>query len=245
MSAGGDRSSTRPHTTAVVLAGGTGTRIGATVPKQLLELRGRPLLAYALETFDRSPVVDDILVVMAADHVDAVRHWVRDAALRKVTGVVPGGSTRSASARRALAAIANAAGDVLIHDAARPFVTAEIIAACSSALRSYDAVGTAVPSADTVVEAVDGVVTVIPSRDRMWRMQTPQAFHLRTIRAAHDLAAQDAEFEPTDDCGVVLRYLPDVPVALVRGDEENIKVTTPLDLQIADLIARRRARSSS
>jgi len=223
---------------AVVLGGGTGQRLGAGQPKQLLALGGRTLLEHCVAAFDQAPGVDEVMVVMARGHVEPVKLMLADGGYRKVTAVIEGGASRSDSARIALAAISGDMSDigVLIHDAARPLVDQRIIADCVAALGTHDAVGTAVPSSDTVVLAEDGVMSHVPPREQLWRCQTPQCFRLAVIARAHALAAADPEFAPTDDCGVVLRYLPDLPVHIVRGSERNIKVTYPHDLAVAEAL---------
>jgi 2-C-methyl-D-erythritol 4-phosphate cytidylyltransferase len=125
---------------------------------------------------------------------------------------------------------------VLLHDAARPLVDQRIIASCVAALADHEAVGTAVPTADTIVVVVDGVMVHVPPRETLWRCQTPQCFRLPVIMRAHQLAAADPDYAPTDDCGVVLRYLPEVPVHIVAGSERNLKVTYPSDLAVASAL---------
>ncbi len=164
---------------------------------------------------------------------------------RKIVGgqvsvIIEGGVTRSDSVRNALAYLAarypEAETGVLLHDAARPLVTQQIIADCAAALEKHDAIGTAVPTSDTILVVADGVIAGVPARETLYRAQTPQGFRLETIARAHALAAADPAFTPTDDCGVVLRYLPDVPVHIVQGSERNIKVTYPSDLPIAEAL---------
>src|SRR6202000_549694 len=111
-----------------------------------------------------------------------------------------------------------------------------IIADCVAALQRVDALGVAVPTADTIVVVENGVMTQIPRRDSLRRCQTPQGFRLPVITRAHELALADPDYEPTDDCGVVLRYLPDVPVHVVPGSEHNMKITYPRDLAIAQVL---------
>jgi 2-C-methyl-D-erythritol 4-phosphate cytidylyltransferase len=229
---------------AVVLGGGTGRRLGASQPKQLLTLAGRTLIEHCVRAFDQAPGVDETLVVMADGYVERVKQLLASADYAKVTAVIPGGVARSDSVRVALAAITPAADrradcGVLLHDAARPLVDQRIIADCVAALRSHDAVGVAVPSSDTIVVAADGVMSHVPPREQLWRCQTPQGFRLSVLARAHALAAADPDFAPTDDCGVVLRYLPDVPVHIVQGSERNIKITYPQDLAIAEALLPR------
>jgi 2-C-methyl-D-erythritol 4-phosphate cytidylyltransferase len=227
---------------AVVLAGGTGQRLGLAAPKQLAMVGGRPILARAIEAFDAAPQIEEILVVMAPGHLTEAELIAKPYA--KVSRVIEGGANRTESTLRALAALEPLPGDgrVLFHDAARPFVDGRIIAECVAALDDAEAVAVAVPSSDTVVVVEAGRVVEMPRRDRLRRFQTPQGFRLATIRAAYELALADpgfAESTPTDDCGVVHRYLPGVPIMVVPGSEQNIKITHPVDLLIAEQITSR------
>jgi 2-C-methyl-D-erythritol 4-phosphate cytidylyltransferase len=225
---------------AVVLGGGVGQRLGAGMPKQLLTLGGTTLIERCVAAFEAAPGVDEILVVMARGYTGQVEALLADR-YRKVTAVIEGGQTRPDSTRVALAAIAagGASGDdcgVLLHDAARPLVDQRIIADCVAALREHDAAGVAVPASDTMVVTGNGVMQSMPRRETLHRCQTPQCFRLPVITRAHELAAADPCFSPTDDCGVVMRYLPGVPVHIVPGSERNIKVTYPQDLAVAEAL---------
>lgn len=223
---------------AVVLGGGTGSRFGAARPKQLLQLSGKTLVERCVAAFAGAPGIDEILLVMPPAYHDEARGLVGD----RVSAIIAGGVTRSHSVRNALAYLCAAypAADtgVLIHDAARPLVTGQIITDCLAALRRHDAIGTAVPASDTILIVGNDVIADIPPRDTLYRAQTPQCFRLDVIARAHALAAADPHFIPTDDCGVVLRYLPDIPVHIVPGSELNLKVTYPADLAIAEAILR-------
>jgi 2-C-methyl-D-erythritol 4-phosphate cytidylyltransferase len=224
---------------AVVLGGGVGQRLGAGVPKQLLTLGGRTLVEHCVAAFDQAPGIDEILVVMARGYTEQVKIMLADGGYRKVTAVIEGGAARPDSTRVALAAIASAEpGDcgVLLHDAARPLVDQRIIAECVAALRVHDAAGVAVPASDTMVITDNGVMQSMPRRETLLRCQTPQCFRLSVITRAHELAAADPDFAPTDDCGVVLRYLPDIDVHVVPGSERNIKVTYAQDLAVAEAL---------
>jgi len=223
---------------AVVLGGGVGTRFGAALPKQLLTLDGKSLVEHCVAAFAAAPAVDEILLVMPAAYHAEAKTLVGD----QVSDIIEGGVTRSDSVRNALAHLGArhrpTETGVLIHDAARPLVSQAIIAACAAALAEHDAVGTAVPASDTILVVGDGTIAHIPPRETLYRAQTPQCFRLDVIARAHALAAADPDFAPTDDCGVVLRYLPDTPVHVVPGSESNIKVTYPLDLAIAEALLR-------
>ena len=227
------------RTVAVVLAGGSGERFGTPVPKQLLLLAGRPMIEHSVAAFERAPGVDRILVVMAAGHADEVSALLEAGGYGKLSKVIDGGPTRTESARRAIAELGEDECDVLFHDAARPLVSQQIIAAAVAALADHRAVGVAVPSSDTIAVVGDGVMTAIPSRDSLARCQTPQGFRLSVIRRAYQLADADPQFgelPATDDCGIVLRYLPELGVHVVPGSERNIKITYPRDLRIAEAL---------
>jgi 2-C-methyl-D-erythritol 4-phosphate cytidylyltransferase len=225
---------------AVVLGGGTGTRFGAAMPKQLLTLNGKTLVEHCVAAFAAVPGIDEILLVMPSAYHDEAKRLVGD----RVGAIIAGGATRPDSVRNALAHIGArhdpADTGVLIHDAARPLVTRQIIAACVAALPDHDALGTAVPTSDTILAVADGAIAHVPPRETLYRAQTPQCFRLETIAKAHALAAADPAFQPTDDCGVVLRYLKDVPVHVIPGSESNIKVTYPSDLAVAEALLRTR-----
>jgi 2-C-methyl-D-erythritol 4-phosphate cytidylyltransferase len=227
---------------AVVLGGGTGTRFGGALPKQLLTLGGKTLVEHCVAAFagapraDGAPGIDEILLVMPPAYHDEAKRLVGG----QVGAIIGGGAARSDSVRNALAYIGarydQAETGVLIHDAARPLVTQRIIADCMAALNEHDAVGTAVPTSDTILVVADNAIAHVPSRETLYRAQTPQCFRLETIAKAHALAAADPAFTPTDDCGVVLRYLPDTPVHVIPGSESNIKITYPSDLAIAEAL---------
>jgi 2-C-methyl-D-erythritol 4-phosphate cytidylyltransferase len=229
------------HTVAVVLAGGSGERFGTGVPKQLLPLAGRPLVEHSVAAFEQAPGVDTVLVVMTADHAGQVREVLTGNGHHKLTKVITGGRTRVESTWRAIEELGDAECDVLFHDAARPLVDQQVIAGCVAALSEHRAVGVTVPSSDTIAVVSDGVIASMPRRDSLVRCQTPQGFRLSVIRKAHRLAAADPHFgdlPATDDCGIVLRYLPEVKVHIVPGSERNIKITYPRDLAIAEALLR-------
>ncbi|GAB3993060.1 IspD/TarI family cytidylyltransferase [Glycomyces albus] len=236
-------STPRPSTLAAVLAGGTGSRMSADLPKQLLEVAGRPLLAHTLAAFEASESVDEVVVVMAESHLEQAHAVAVDAGATKVAAVVPGGVDRSASSRAALAWALERSGPegrLLIHDAARMLVSPTLIDAVAASLDRHEAASAAVPSTDTVVEVrgEDGAeyFASVPDRESLRRVQTPQGFRIATLAAAFTAAAADPAFRATDDGSVVLRYLPGTPVAVVPGEEHNLKVTEPLDLTVAGAI---------
>ncbi len=221
---------------AVVLAGGTGTRVGLSIPKQLIKIAGKPIIEHTIATMQASPLIDEIIVMMAPGYLDDIRAIVKKGDYDKVTQILEGAGTRNDTTATALAALGDQECNVLLHDAVRPLVSQTIISANVRALQTYEAVDTAIPSADTViaVHPDNGSIADVLPRHLLRRGQTPQSFRLSTIRAAYAKAAQDPQFTATDDCTVVLRYSPEVPIAVVPGHERNMKVTEPIDVYIAD-----------
>jgi ribitol-5-phosphate 2-dehydrogenase (NADP+) / D-ribitol-5-phosphate cytidylyltransferase len=220
---------------AVILAGGIGARVGLQIPKQLVKIAGRPILEHTLAVFDAHPDVDEIIVMMATGHLDDVRAIVRSGGYDKVVRILEGADTRNATTLRALDALGDRDCKVLLHDAVRPLVSARIIADCYAALDRYDAVDVAIPSADTIIEVTpENTIASIPPRANLRRGQTPQAFRASVIKEAYARAAADESFVATDDCTVVLKYSPEVPIGVVTGHERNMKITEPIDVYIAD-----------
>lgn len=230
-----DSTANRLRTVAVVLAGGTGSRVGLDLPKQLLKVAGRTIIEHTVESLQSCPEIDEILIMMTADFVPDAERLLLRSDLPKVTRVLSGGADRNASTRAALAALGAQECNVLFHDAVRPLLPNRVVQACVKALETYEAVDVAISSADTIIRVnQDDQIVEIPERSLLRRGQTPQGFRLSTIRRAYEVAARDPDFHATDDCGVVLRYLPEVPIYVVQGDEQNMKVTYPLDLFLAD-----------
>ncbi|GAA4970002.1 2-C-methyl-D-erythritol 4-phosphate cytidylyltransferase [Nonomuraea thailandensis] len=232
----------RLRSVGVLLAGGVGQRVGLGTPKQLIEVAGRTIIEHSLAVFEAAPEIDEIVVLMTPGYADRVREIVARGGYRKVSKVVEGGSSRTESTWRALAALGAEECNVLLHDAVRPLLEPRIITECVRALETHEAVNVAIPSSDTVLVATpEGAIGEVLDRSRLRRSQTPQCFRLSVIRRAYERAMADPGFAglpATDDCGVVLRYLPEVPIHLVQGSERNIKVTHPADLHIADLLFR-------
>ena len=231
--------------TAIVLGGGVGERMGLNLPKQLLKVAGRTILEHTVAALASAPEVDEIIVMMTATHLEVAQELAVRAGLGKVVAVIPGGSTRNETTERAIAEVSGRLkpGEddriLLFHDAVRPLLSPRVVTDCVAALQRHQAVDVAIPSADTVVvtrtHGDEGeFITEIPDRSRLRRGQTPQGFWLSTIRRAYEIASQDPNFQATDDCSVVLKYLPDVPILVVQGDDQNMKVTHPLDVYLID-----------
>ena len=246
---------------AVILAGGIGARVGGNTPKQLLPLQdSKSVLEHAVDAFEQSPYIDEVCIVMHPDYIAHAEQMLLANAWQKVRHIIPGGKERWESSVNAIRQvrgerlevkgketncqlpIANSHNTVnlLLHDAARPFVSQDIIARVCEALEDHEAVTVAIPSTDTVYEMVDGKVARIPQRSTIMRAQTPQAFRLELIAEAYakalgvdicDIQACSACHLPaTDDCGVLFNHMPKTPIHIVLGEEQNKKITFNEDI---------------
>lgn len=219
---------------AILLAGGTGTRLGADRPKQFLRVRGKTILEHAVDAFEQHPDIAEIAIVSHPNFVREVEQIVEQRSWKKVKHVLAGGKERSDSSLAALKAYKGRDVNLLLHDAVRPLISAALIHRVCEALASHEAVGVALPAVDTIVEAADQYIRSTPDRSSLRRMQTPQAFHNTLISKAYERALADPKFKATDDCGVVVKYLPEVPVFLVEGEESNLKLTYKEDLPLLE-----------
>ena len=218
---------------AVILAGGTGSRMGVSEPKQFLEIAGRLVIEHAIDAFESQEGVDEIAVVMHPSYIARMQEIIARNAWKKFGKLLGGGEERFMSSLAAIRAYENVPDvNLLLHDAARPWISQEIIARLVEALKTHEAVGVGIPSTDTVWEVREGCIAGIPDRRNMWRAQTPQAFRLPLIREAYERALQDPHFQATDDCGVLMRYMPQVKIFTVLGEEQNVKLTYKEDLDI-------------
>ncbi|MDQ1738664.1 MAG: 2-C-methyl-D-erythritol 4-phosphate cytidylyltransferase [Pseudonocardiales bacterium] len=220
----------------MIVAAGSGERLGAGVPKALVPLHGRPLLDWALDAFTNHPDIDAVVVVAPADAVPAVRAQVADRGADRVS-VVAGGASRQRSVDLGLAAVEPDVELVLVHDAARPLVQAPVISAVVARLRQGDqAVIPVLPVTDTV-KRVDSAGRVVATVDRteLRAVQTPQGFCRAVLLAAHRAAEQRCLTEVTDDAGLLEAL--GVAVQTVPGAESCFKITTPYDLWLAHRVA--------
>ncbi|MDR0505111.1 MAG: bifunctional cytidylyltransferase/SDR family oxidoreductase [Bifidobacteriaceae bacterium] len=221
-------------TYGVVLAGGVGTRVGLDVPKQLIKVAGKTILEHTVGVLNDSPDIDEVLVMITPGWSEQVATLLGDR-YAKLTKILEGGLTRNDTTMRCLDWLGDQPAKLVLHDAVRPLLDQRIIHQCVVALDEVAAVDVVIASSDTIVQVnQDEVITAIPERAWLRRGQTPQAFRLSTLRDAYAAAAEDPDFHATDDCGVVLKYLPNTPIRCVPGSEDNIKVTHPVDLFIAD-----------
>lgn len=220
---------------AVILAGGIGSRMGGREPKQYMTVAGRTVMEHSIAAFQRHPMIDGIAVVAAEAYHDRIAECVRRDGFTKVTRLLPGGKERHFSSLQAIRAYEGEDCNLLFHDAVRPLVSQAVITRVVEALREHGAVDVAVPATDTMVEVDErGRVVAVPARDRLRRVQTPQGFRREVIAEAYERALRDPNFTTTDDCGVVLRYMPEVEVVVVEGERKNIKLTYPEDIKWAE-----------
>ena len=222
---------------AIILAGGTGARMGGEEPKQFLHLAGRPMLAYALEAFEACRAVDAVVIVGPPDRLDACESLSRQVGCRKVRDIVAGGAERQDSVCAGVAALPQDIDLVAVHDGARPLIEPVDIARVVEAARKNGAAVLGTTMTDTVKRVIDGRVDETLDRSMLWSVQTPQVFRVALLREAQ-LSADRDDFVGTDDTVLVERI--GHPVTVVEGSRDNIKVTVPEDLaRVEDILSGR------
>lgn len=228
----------REKTAAIVLSAGSGKRMRSDIPKQYLEIKGKPVIYYSLKAFEDSEVTEIVLVCGAADIEYCRRDIIEKYHFKKVKAVVPGGTERYDSVFEGLKVLEDI-DYVLIHDGARPMLTVDMIARSLEAVRSDRACVLAMPVKDTIrVSDADRFAVQTPDRSTLWMVQTPQTFSYELIYGAYakmDAGRRSGKMLPpiTDDA-MVAEYAAGQKVRLVEGSYENIKITTPEDLLIAE-----------
>ena len=223
--------------TAIVLAGGTGKRMHSHIHKQYLELAGNPVLYYALKAFEESDVTDIVLVTGADEETYCQREIIEKYHISKVKAIVPGGAERYHSVYAGLCA-ADGADYVLIHDGARPLVTYDIICRSMEAVKEYHACVAGMPVKDTIKAAdAEGFSASTPDRSTLWQIQTPQAFRFGLIyRAYEKVFAPGTDRSRITDDAMVMEQYGSLKVKLEEGAYDNIKITTPEDILLAEQI---------
>lgn len=236
---------------AVILAAGKGSRLDYGIPKQLAKLAGKPLIEHTLDVFEKNEAIHEIAIVTNDICMDAIEQIVTSGKFSKVKKILLGGHARYQSSLCAVRAYQDEARSVpinlIFHDAVRPLVSSAIIDRVVGALEHHKAVDVVVRTTDTIL-AIDpstDTIASIPARELLRNGQTPQGFEYDTIRRAYDTALTDPNFSATDDCGVVLKYAPDVPIYVVEGELENIKLTYAQDLFLLDKLFQLRAVDES
>lgn len=218
----------------IIPAAGQGKRFGAGKNKAFVLLAGRTILERIVTAFSDLPEIGEIVIVVAPDEVDEIKRQVKFYLRQDIIQVVAGGSERQYSVENALAAVSDNAEIVLVHDGARPLISRRVICRVIKAVRDNSAAIVAVPVKDTI-KVVDsgGFVASTPVRSELWAVQTPQGFERELLIRAYRKARED-NFLGTDDSSLVERL--GIPVKIVTGEYENIKITTPEDLPIAKMI---------
>ncbi|MBE5877758.1 MAG: 2-C-methyl-D-erythritol 4-phosphate cytidylyltransferase [Lachnospiraceae bacterium] len=232
------------HTTAIVLAAGQGKRMQSKVQKQYLLLAGKPVLYYSLKAFQDSFIDNIILVVGKGEEEYCRKEIVEKYGFSKISDIVEGGRERYHSVANGVKAISEPTDYVFVHDGARPFITTEILERALEQVMLTDACVVGMPVKDTVkISDEDGFVEMTPPRARVWQVQTPQVFSYQVIAAAYNkLIEQEQQLVEqgvfvTDDA-MVVEYFEKKKVKLVEGSYQNIKITTPEDLNVAESFLR-------
>ena len=214
---------------AIILSGGSGARMGTDIPKQYLEVSGKPVIAYCIDTFEESPDIDKILIVCADEYRDLIRSLIHDE--EKFAGFSEPGKTRQLSILSGLSVLKDMLGDedsVIIHDAARPLVTGETIHMIVSALEVSDAVLPVLPMKDTVYEVENGKVVSNLDRSRIAAGQAPEGFKFGAYLKANEVLLPDAIMDISGSMQVAV--MAGMDIKTIPGDENNFKITTPADL---------------
>ena len=227
---------------AIVLSAGTGSRMKSDIPKQYMDLTGFPVIYYSLKAFQDSDVSSIVLVTGAEDVEYCRKEIVEKYNLSKVKAIVPGGSERYYSVYEGLKAIEDASY-VMIHDGARPMLTLQIIKRIQAELDKNDACVVGMPVKDTIKIADEHrYCKETPKRRYVWQIQTPQSFSYKLVKNAYEklmlLEEQGEKISGITDDAMVVEYTTGVPVKFIEGDYKNIKITTPEDIQIAELFLK-------
>lgn len=220
----------------LLAAAGTGTRLGGDRPKALANIAGRPLLVHTLTRFHAMGLAQGAVVLVTPGLADEFQAVLDSASLDVDLHLVEGGAERQISIQNGLAALPGDTDIVVIHDAARPFVSEEAVRASIEAAEQCGAATVALPSVDTILHGdADAFLVDTPPRETMWLCQTPQVFRTKVIRDAHERAKADGT-QVTDDATLVKRY--GNPVKLIPGDRLNFKITTPADIAFAEAVIK-------
>lgn len=224
-------------TIAIILAGGSGKRLGADIPKQFLKVNDKMIIEHTIEVFQAHNEIDEIAVACHAEYTNLMQESIRNNNYSKVKKVLLGGEKRFHSSVAAIRAYSDGKQKkMLFHDAVRPLVSPEIISDCIAKLNKYNAVGAGIQTTDTIWNVRYNNIVSIPDRRTIYRAQTPQGFNFFTIQKAYNIALQDEKMPITDDCGVVMNYLFDEKIATVPGSDINIKITRKEDLLLFENI---------
>lgn len=219
---------------AIILAGGVGSRLGLSTPKQFFKVAGKMVVEHTIDAFESNPHIDEIAIVSNPFYISDFESIIIKNGWKKVKKILKGGQERYHSSLSAIKAYEGSDANLIFHDAVRPLVSQRILNDVIKALEKYSAIDVAMPATDTIIEVNGDFISQIPDRSKLKRGQTPQAFHIDTINRAYDIALKDENFKVTDDCGVVVKYLPETPVYVVTGEESNMKLTYKEDTYLLD-----------
>lgn len=215
---------------AIIVAAGSGTRIGSDKPKQFLEILGKPIIIHALEPFASCAAIDEIVLVLRENQVEAFEKIAERFSIQKIGQIVAGGPVRAASVLNGLNMVNSSAEIVAVHDGARPLVTADEISRTIEAAARTGAACLVAPVTDTIKEVLDEKIIGTVERSRLRRALTPQAFRVETLKKAFENT--DLSESITDECYLVEKL--GVEIACVEGSPRNIKITHPGDLILAE-----------
>lgn len=219
---------------AVIVAAGLGTRFGSARPKQFLEINGRPMIFYTLERFERCAAVDEIILVLSAGEIENFEKLAAGRSLKKLKKIVAGGRTRAESVFNGLQAVDEQSGTVAVHDGARPLVAPEEIAAALEKAHETGAACLVAKVTDTIKRVAGGRILETVDREHLRRALTPQCFKTELLRRAFENA--DLNESVTDECFLVEKL--GVPISFVEGSPLNIKITTPEDFTVAEMLLK-------
>lgn len=214
-----------------ILAGGVGNRAGGEVPKQFLDMCGRTLIERTVDAFEQHPRVDEVLVVCHPEHIARMEAIRQRSGSRKWQRVIEGGSERYLSSYAAVRACQNDDDTILIHDAARPFVSQTLISQLIDAVEQYGAAVPVIPLSDTLLSVDENFVKCAEKRQNFRLAQTPQAFLVSRIRSAFEMVIDSVNTCVTDDCSILLQAFPQEKIKMVDGELSNLKLTYHADIE--------------
>ena len=219
---------------AVIAAGGSGIRFGSDMPKQFVDALGVPVIAHTIAAFEACREIDKIVIVTHRDYLVFTSDVVKEFAFRKVTAIIEGGPTRQNSVYKGLKTIDT--DYVLIHDAARPLITPQLLSRCCAEVTEFGACAVGSKAIDTIKHSEDGkYISSTLDRSKLWHIQTPQCFDREFILKCHKNSAFEG-FEATDDCMLAERY--GARIKLLENDNPNLKITNFTDLAVAEVLLR-------
>ncbi|MDL2227839.1 2-C-methyl-D-erythritol 4-phosphate cytidylyltransferase [Bacteroidales bacterium OttesenSCG-928-K03] len=222
---------------AIILAGGTGSRIGENSPKQFIKIAEKSIIEHSINAFEKNDNVDKISIVINKDYHAECNAIIKENNYKKIDKIINGGKERYESSFNAVKAYEDLDDcNLIFHDSARPLVSQRIIDETVAALKNYNAVSVAIPTTDTIykINTTEKTLESVLDRSKIFCAQTPQAFKISIIREAYKLFFESSNFVATDDCGIVSRFLPNEKIYIVTGDIKNMKITYKEDIDIAE-----------